>query len=110
MASGQTGHLEVVQVTFDPAKIGYQKLLEVYWRQFDPTDDGGSFVDRGHQYTSAVFVHDDEQRRLAEASKAALAASGRFEDPIVTPIREVAVFYPAGASHQDFYKTNSAHY
>jgi peptide methionine sulfoxide reductase msrA/msrB len=110
VASGRTSHLEVVQVTYDPAKIDYQALLDVYWRQFDPTDDGGSFVDRGHQYTSAVFVYDDEQRRLAEASKAALAASARFEDPIVTPIRDAGPFYPADAYHQDFYKTNPGHY
>ena len=110
VASGQTGHLEAVQVTFDPETIGYERLLEVYWMQFDPTDAGGSFVDRGHQYTSAVFVHDDEQRRLAEASRTDLAASGRFEDPIVTPVRDAGVFYPAEDYHQDYYRKSPAHY
>ena len=110
VASGQTGHIEAVQVTFDPETIGYERLLEVYWMQFDPTDAGGSFVDRGHQYTSAVFVHDDEQRRLAEASRTDLAASGRFEDPIVTPVRDAGVFYPAEDYHQDYYRKSPAHY
>lgn len=110
VSSGRTGHLEAVQVTYDPAKVGYQQLLDVYWRQFDPTDAKGSFVDRGHQYTSGIYVHDAEQRRLAEASKAALAASGRFADPIVTPIREAETFYPAEEYHQDFYKKDPQHY
>ena len=110
VASGSTSHLEVVQVTFDPAKVSYQALLDIYWRQFDPTDDGGSFVDRGHQYTSAVFVHTHEQRRLAEASKKALAQSGRFDGAIVTPIRDFDSFTAADSYHQDFHKTNSAHY
>ncbi len=110
VASGSTGHLEVVQVTFDPDKVSYESLLDTYWRQFDPTDAGGSFVDRGHQYTSAIFVHSPEQRRLAEASKAALAASGRFDDPILTPIRDFESFTAADGYHQDFHKTNTAHY
>ena len=110
VAGGRTGHLEAVQITFDPETITYERLLEVYWMQFDPTDAGGSFVDRGHQYSSAIFVHDGEQRRLAEASKADLAASGRFEDPIVTPVRDATVFYPAEEYHQDFYRKSSAHY
>jgi peptide methionine sulfoxide reductase msrA/msrB len=110
VASGATSHLEVVQVTFDPAQVSYQALLDLYWRQFDPTDDGGSFVDRGHQYTSAIFVHNEEQRRLAEASKQALAASGRFEDPIVTPIRTLESFTAAESYHQDYHRTNTAHY
>ena len=110
VAGGKTGHLEAVQITFDPETISYERLLEVYWMQFDPTDAGGSFVDRGHQYTSAVFVHDEEQRRLAEASKADLAASGRFEDPIVTPVRDADVFYPAEEYHQDFYRKDPSHY
>jgi peptide methionine sulfoxide reductase msrA/msrB len=110
VASGQTSHLEVVQVTYDPERVSYQELLDVYWRQFDPTDAGGSFVDRGHQYTSAIFVHDAEQRRLAEASKKALAESGVFDEPIVTPIRDFESFTAAEAYHQDFYRTNPAHY
>ena len=107
---GKTTHLEAVQVTYDPNTIDYQDLLDVYWMSFDPTDAGGSFPDRGHQYTSAVFVLDAEQRRRAVASKAALAASGRFEKPIVTPIRDSEVFWPAEAYHQDFYKTHPDHY
>ncbi len=110
VASGSTGHLEVVQVSFDPDKVSYETLLDTYWRQFDPTDAGGSFVDRGHQYTSAIFVHSPEQRRLAEISKAALAASGRFDAPIVTPIRDFESFTAADSYHQDFHKTNTAHY
>lgn len=110
VSSGTTGHLEVVQVTYDPDVISYQDLLDVYWMQFDPTDSGGSFVDRGYQYTSAVFAHTAKQRKLAEASKAALAASGRFDDPIVTPIRDFEAFYPAEDYHQDFYKTNPRRY
>ncbi len=111
VASGRTNHLEVVQVTFDPAKVSYETLLATYWRQFDPTDDGGSFVDRGHQYTAAIFVHNTSQRRLAEASKKALGDSGRFgDDPIVTPIRDYESFTAADDYHQDFYKTHTAHY
>jgi len=100
VASGRTNHLEVVQVTFDPAKVSYETLLATYWRQFDPTDDGGSFVDRGHQYTSAIFVHNTSQRRLGEASKKALGDSGRFgDDPIVTPIRDYESFTAADDYH-----------
>ena len=111
VASGRTNHLEVVQVIFDPAKVSYETLLATYWRQFDPTDDGGSFVDRGHQYTSAIFVHNTSQRRLGEASKKALGDSGRFgDDPIVTPIRDYESFTAADDYHQDFYKTHTAHY
>ncbi len=111
VASGRTNHLEVVQVTFDPAKVSYETLLATYWRQFDPTDDGGSFVDRGHQYTAAIFVHNTSQRRMAEASKKALGDSGRFgDDPIVTPIRDYESFTAADDYHQDFYKTHTAHY
>ncbi len=111
VASGRTNHLEVVQVTFDPAKVSYETLLATYWRQFDPTDDGGSFVDRGHQYTAAILVHNTSQRRMAEASKKALGDSGRFgDDPIVTPIRDYESFTAADDYHQDFYKTHTAHY
>lgn len=110
VSSGMTSHLEAVQVTYDPSKLSYQELLEGFWRMFDPTDAGGSFVDRGHHYTSAIFVHNDEQRKIAEASKSALDASGRFDDPIVTPIRAYEAYYPAEDYHQDFYKTNPRRY
>jgi peptide methionine sulfoxide reductase msrA/msrB len=107
---GKTGHIESVQITFDPAKISYPELLEIYWRQFDPTDAGGSFYDRGEQYTSAIFYHNEEQKRLAEASKKALAESDRFDKPIVTPIRPASTFYAAEEYHQDYYKKNPDHY
>jgi peptide methionine sulfoxide reductase msrA/msrB len=110
VSSGSTQHIESVLVTFDPQKINYQQLLEIYWRQFDPTDAGGSFYDRGTQYTSAIFYHDEEQKMLAAASKQALDASGRFDKPIVTPIRPAQTFYPAEDYHQDYYKKNAQHY
>jgi len=104
------GHIEVVEITFDPKKISYAKLLEVYWRQINPTDAGGQFVDRGHAYTTAIFYADDEQRRLAEASKADLEASHIFKAPLVTPILPYATFYPAEEYHQDYYKKNPIRY
>ncbi len=110
VSSGSTQHLESVLVTFDPQKISYQQLLDIYWRQFDPTDAGGSFYDRGSQYTSAIFYHDEEQKILAEASKQALEASGRFDKAIVTPIRPAQTFYPAESYHQDYHKKNAQHY
>ena len=108
--SGTTGHAESVQITYDPARITYERLLEIFWREIDPTDDGGQFVDRGPQYRTVVFVHDDAQRAAAEASKAALAAGGRFERPIVTRILPFTTFYPAEDYHQDFYLKNPAKY
>jgi peptide methionine sulfoxide reductase msrA/msrB len=110
VASGATGHAEAVQVTYDPAMVTYARLLDVFWRQIDPTDAGGQFVDRGAQYRSAIFVHDDTQRTAAESSKAALAASGRFEKPLVTGIVPFTTFYPAEEYHQDYYKKNPLRY
>ncbi|MEZ4766230.1 MAG: peptide-methionine (R)-S-oxide reductase MsrB [Calditrichia bacterium] len=110
VSSGQTKYRESVQITFDPEQISYEKLLSIYWMQFDPTDAGGSFYDRGHQYTSAVFYHDAKQKELAEKSKTELAASNRFDKPIVTPIIEFTNFYPAEDYHQDYYKKNPGHY
>ena len=107
---GTTGHLEAVQVFYDPAKISYEQLLDVFWRHIDPTDPGGQFVDRGSQYRSAVFYGNDEEKRLAEESKKALAASSRFDKPIVTAIRPLTIFYKAEDYHQDFYKKEPAHY
>lgn len=104
------GHIEVVRITYDPAVISYDQLLDTYWRQIDPTDAGGQFVDRGHAYTTAIFALDEEQRRVAEASKAALAASGVFSKPIVTPILAAAIFYPAEEYHQDYYRNNPIRY
>jgi len=110
VSSGATQHLEAVLVTYDPQKISYQQLLDIYWRQFDPTDAGGSFYDRGTQYTSAIFYHDEEQKILAQASKSALESSGRFDETIVTPIRSAQTFYPAESYHQDYHKKNAQHY
>jgi peptide methionine sulfoxide reductase msrA/msrB len=110
VSSGITRHVEAVQVIYDPDKIGYEELLAVFWRSVDPTDPGGQFVDRGPQYRSAIFAHDSEQRRLAEASKKRLAASGRFDKPIVTEILDLTRFYPAEEYHQDYYKTHPVRY
>ncbi|GAB6068426.1 peptide-methionine (R)-S-oxide reductase MsrB [Methylothermus subterraneus] len=110
VSSGTTGHLEAVQVRFDPDKIGYQELLEVFWRHIDPTDPGGQFVDRGPQYRPAIFYHNEEQKRLAEASKLALEQSGRFDRPIVTQILPLKKFYPAEEYHQDYFKKHPLRY
>jgi peptide-methionine (S)-S-oxide reductase len=107
---GTTGHAEVVQIEFDPDVFPYQKLLDLYWPQIDPTDAGGQFQDRGSQYRTAIFYHTDEQRALAEASKGEVAASGRFDKPIVTEIVPADVFYIAEDYHQDYYKKSSKHY
>lgn len=108
--SQTSGHLEAVQITYDPDIISYHTMLELYWAQIDPTDEGGQFQDRGESYTTAIFVHSEEQRQLAEASKLALAESGRFDKPIVTPIRDAAPFYPAEDYHQDYYRKEPKHY
>jgi peptide methionine sulfoxide reductase msrA/msrB len=108
--AGDTGHYEAVQVTYDPEIISYQDLLYVYWRQIDPTDDGGSFVDRGSQYRSAIFYHDTGQKRAAERSKTELDQSGRYEDPIVTEILPAETFYLAEEYHQDYFKKKTLQY
>jgi methionine-S-sulfoxide reductase len=106
-----TDHRESVQVIFDPMKISYSELLDVFWRGVDPTDDGGQFVDRGFAYTTAVFYHNDEQRDQAQASRTQLAASDRFEGAeIVTPIIEFTTFYEAEEYHQDFYLKSPERY
>lgn len=102
---GDTGHVEAVQVKFDPGRLSYTQLLDYFWRSIDPTDPGGQFVDRGPQYRPAIFYHSDEQRRQAEASKQALAHSGRFAKPIVVPVLPAGKFYPAEAYHQKYYQT-----
>lgn len=106
----ETGHYEAVQITYDPQKTSYNQLLQVFWRQIDPTDEGGQFYDRGTSYQTAIFYHDEEQRAEAEASKQALAESLRFEVPIVTAILPAATFYPAEDYHQNFYIKNPEHY
>lgn len=110
VSSGKTGHRETVLVTYQPKKIALEDILEVYWRQIDPTDDKGQFVDRGFQYTSAIFCFNEEQKQKALKSKRELAKSGRFEKPLVTPVLEAREFYPAEKYHQDFYKTNTLKY
>jgi peptide methionine sulfoxide reductase msrA/msrB len=110
VASGSTSHVEAVQIVYDPEKVSYQKLLEVFWRQIDPTDPGGQFADRGTQYQTVIFYHDENQRRLAEASKKALAESGLFNRPIATRIESFTVFYPAEDYHHDYYKKNPVRY
>jgi len=110
VSSGSTGHVEAIQVYYDPSKISYEGLLDAFWRHIDPTDPGGQFVDRGSQYRSVIFYHDEEQERLAERSKEALTKSGRFDKPIVTEIIPFTKFYEAEAYHQDYYKKNPLRY
>ena len=102
--AGGTGHTEAVRITFDPSVVSYADLVEIYWQQTDPTDAFGQFQDRGDNYRPVIFVKDEEQRAIAQASKDALANSGRFTDPIVTTIEDAKPFYVAENYHQDFYK------
>lgn len=108
--TGETGHIEVVQITFEEAIFPYEQLLDIYWQQIDPTDEFGQFHDKGSQYITAIFYHNEQQRLSAEQSKQNLAASGRFNKPIVTKILPAQVFYEAEDYHQDFYKKNEKHY
>lgn len=110
VSAGGTGHVEAVQVTYDPAKVSYKQLLDYFWRHVDPTDPNGQFVDQGAQYRSVIFYHDEGQKRLAEESKRELEKSGRFAKPIVTDILPFTKFYPAEEYHQDYYKKNPVRY
>ncbi|MDK2792236.1 MAG: peptide methionine sulfoxide reductase msrA/msrB [Deferribacteres bacterium] len=110
VSSGYTGHFEAVEVTYDPLKVSYEDLLNVFWQNVDPTDDGGQFVDRGSQYHTAIFYHNDTQKRLAEESKNRIANSGRFDKPIATQILEAKKFYKAEDYHQDYYKKDKFNY
>ena len=110
VSSGKTGHVEAVQVFYDPSKITYETLLDFFWKHVDPTDVGGEFVDRGPQYRSMIFYHDDEQKRSAERSKEELNQSGKFNQPIVTDIIKLTKFYEAEEYHQDYYKKNPVRY
>jgi peptide-methionine (S)-S-oxide reductase len=105
-----TGHAEAVQVLYDPAKISYTELLKVFWRNIDPTVKDRQFCDVGHQYRTAIFYHSEEQRRLAEESKAALEKTKPFPEPLVTEITAASVFYPAEDYHQDYYRKNPIRY
>ncbi|PJZ71467.1 peptide-methionine (S)-S-oxide reductase [Leptospira perolatii] len=107
---GRTSHRESIQVTYNPKMISYEKLLEVFWKQIDPTDDGGQFADRGRQYRTAIFYKGESQRKLAEASKKKLISSGKFSKPIVTEILPAENFYPAEEYHQNYYLKNPDHY
>ncbi|MDT3427427.1 peptide methionine sulfoxide reductase msrA/msrB [Paenibacillus forsythiae] len=110
VCSETTGHAEAVQITFDPGIFPYSKLLELFWQQIDPMDAGGQFHDRGSSYRTAIFYHNEEQRKEAEASRLATEQSGRFEGPIVTPIVPAGVFYPAEEYHQNYHRKNPGHY
>lgn len=105
-----TGHTEAVEILFDPEKLSYQDLVEIYWTQTDPTDAFGQFQDRGDNYRPVIFYTTEAQKEVAEASKAALQASGRFSDPIVTTIEPAQTFYPAEDYHQDYYKKNPTNF
>lgn len=110
VSSGTTGHVEAILITYDPNKVSYEQLLYIFWRQIDPTDSDGQFVDRGKQYRSVIFYQTKEQKALAEKSKMELDKSKRFEAPIVTEIISATKFYPAEDYHQDYYKKNPVRY
>jgi len=110
VSKGTTKHVEAVEITYDPTKITYKELLDIFWRQVNPTDSGGQFIDRGFQYTTAIFYHDEEQKELAEQSLKEINASGRYEAPIVTRIVPAKEFYPAEEYHQDYAKKNPIRY
>ncbi|WP_213423070.1 peptide-methionine (S)-S-oxide reductase MsrA [Bhargavaea massiliensis] len=110
VCSETTGHYEAVEITFDPDIISYSELLDVFWRQIDPTDPGGQFFDRGDSYRTAIFYHNEDQREAAERSKEELEASARFDGPIAAKILPAKEFYPAEEEHQDYYLKNPAHY
>jgi len=110
VCSGTTGHAEAVQILYDPATVSYERLLEVFWRNIDPTQSDGQFADHGSQYRTAIFYHHEEQKRLAEASRERLAKSGTFDKPLVTEIVPASTFYPAEDYHQDYYKKNPLRY
>jgi peptide methionine sulfoxide reductase msrA/msrB len=104
------GHIEVVEIVYDPARVSYETLLKVFWKQINPTDPGGQFADRGHGYTTGIFYTTEEQKRLAEKSKAALERRGVFDKPIVTPVEPAQPFFAAEDYHQDYYKKNTLRY
>jgi len=110
LISKDTGHVEAVQITYDPEIFPYERLLEVFWQQIDPTDAGGQFADRGEHYQTIIFYHNEEQKQMAEESKRKLENSGKFSSPIVTKILEAKPFYPAEEKHQEYYKKQPYHY
>jgi methionine-S-sulfoxide reductase len=110
ISRGNTGHYEAMRVVYDPDVVSYEKLLETFWHNIDPTQADGQFADRGSQYHTAIFYHDQQQKLLAEASRLELERSGKFNSPIVTKVIRVDVYYPAENYHQDYYQKNSLHY
>jgi methionine-S-sulfoxide reductase len=110
VCSGETGHAEAVEIVYDPSKISYSELLDVFWKNIDPTQINGQFADRGTQYKTAIFYHDAEQKRSAEASKETLQASGKYDKAIVTEIVPAAEFYRAEDYHQDYHRKNPVRY
>ncbi|RKQ37612.1 peptide-methionine (S)-S-oxide reductase MsrA [Oceanobacillus halophilus] len=110
VCSNTTGHVEAVQITFDPNIMSYEQLVDTFWQQIDPTDPGGQFNDRGESYQTAIFYHNDKQKKIAEQSRQNLASSGKFSKPVVTKILPAKTFYPAEENHQDYYKKQSFHY
>ncbi len=110
VTAGGTGHIEAVQISFDPSRVRYQQLLDVFWKSVDPYDKGGQFCDRGDSYRTAVFYTSDEQKKLVEASKAALQANGPLKQPLATDILEAGTFTKAEEYHQDYYKKNPIRY
>jgi peptide methionine sulfoxide reductase msrA/msrB len=110
VSSGETGHKEAVEVTYDPSKVKYEDLLDVFWHNIDPTDTAGQFADKGTQYKTAIFYHNDEQKRAAEKSKNSLEKSGKFNKPIATQVIKASEFYPAEEYHQEYYKKDPVRY
>ncbi|MCE5299908.1 MAG: peptide-methionine (S)-S-oxide reductase MsrA [Spirochaetia bacterium] len=110
VSTGSTGHFEAIKVVYDPSKVTYERLLEIFWRQIDPTDAAGQFADKGTQYITAIFYADEKQMKAALASKKELEDSGIFNGRIVTAIRPASEFYDAEEYHQDYYKKNPFHY
>lgn len=110
VSAGSTGHAEAVEIVYDPTKISYSRLLDIFWRNIDPLDATGQFCDKGQQYRSAIFYHDDEQKRVAETSKQGLEKSGRFKQPLVTTIIPATTFYPAEDYHQHYSQKNPIRY
>jgi peptide methionine sulfoxide reductase msrA/msrB len=110
VSSGATGHWEAIQVAYDPTKVSYEELLDIFWRQVNPTDAGGQFNDRGQQYRTAIFYHDEDQKKSAKDSRQKLMASGRYDKPVITEIIAASEFYNAEDYHQDYYKKSPIPY
>ncbi|MBX7149532.1 peptide-methionine (S)-S-oxide reductase MsrA [bacterium] len=110
VSMGNSGHIEAVEITYDPAKVSYQELVDIFWKQIDPTDEFGQFADKGSQYITAIFYNDENEKKIAEASKEVLAKSGKFNKPIKTKIIAATPFYPAEDYHQDYHKKNPMRY